>query len=156
MLAAEQGADYVMFGEPDADWRRPGFEAVLERVAWWAEVFEAPCVGAAAALDEVEALVQAGADFVAIEEAIWRDARRSRRRRNASPPRSRFHDAARDLRRPDRLLLAATPALAQPMQIVPPAAEQAKPASTDRARRRPRRKRRPSGRPRNGPTRRPW
>jgi thiamine-phosphate pyrophosphorylase len=74
MFAAEQGADYVMFGEPDADGRRPGFDAVLERVAWWAEVFEAPCVGAAASLDEVEALVQAGADFVAIEEAIWSDA----------------------------------------------------------------------------------
>jgi thiamine-phosphate pyrophosphorylase len=74
MSAAEQGADYVMFGEPNLAGVRPGFEAVLERVAWWAEVFEAPCVGAAASLDEVEALVQAGADFVAIEEAIWSDA----------------------------------------------------------------------------------
>src|SRR5947207_6098239 len=40
MLAAEAGADYVMFGEPDADGRRPAFEAITERVAWWAEVFE--------------------------------------------------------------------------------------------------------------------
>jgi thiamine-phosphate pyrophosphorylase len=73
MLAAESGADYVMFGEPDADGRRPGFDAVLERVSWWAEVFEAPCVAFAASLNEVAALVQAGADFVAIGEATWGD-----------------------------------------------------------------------------------
>ena len=73
MSAAEQGADYVMFGEPNLAGVRPGFEAVLERVAWWAEVFEASCVGAAGTLDEVEALVRARADFIAIEEAVWRD-----------------------------------------------------------------------------------
>jgi thiamine-phosphate pyrophosphorylase len=74
MLAAEAAADYVMFGEPDADGRRPGFDAVLERVSWWAEVFEAPCVGFAASLDEVEALVQSGADFIAIGDPLWNDA----------------------------------------------------------------------------------
>ena len=42
MLAAESGADYVMFGEPDPDGHRPGFEAVRERVAWWADVFTIP------------------------------------------------------------------------------------------------------------------
>ena len=42
MLAAEQGADYVMFGEPDAEGERPAFAAIEERVAWWAEVFEIP------------------------------------------------------------------------------------------------------------------
>ena len=45
MLAGESGADYAMFGEPDHDGRRPRFEAVLERVAWWAEVMTIPCVG---------------------------------------------------------------------------------------------------------------
>lgn len=74
MLAAEQGADYVMFGEPDAGGRRPGFDAVLERVDWWVEVFEAPCIGFAASLDEAEALAQAGADFVAVGDDIWSDA----------------------------------------------------------------------------------
>jgi len=73
MLAAESGADYVMFGEPDRDGRRPTFAAVLERVAWWAEVLTIPCVGYAESLDEVAALARAGADFVAIGEAIWRD-----------------------------------------------------------------------------------
>jgi thiamine-phosphate pyrophosphorylase len=75
MLAAESGADYVMFGEPEPDGLRPTFEAVIERVAWWAEVFEAPCVGFAASLDEVEALAQAGADFVAVGDFAWNDAR---------------------------------------------------------------------------------
>ena len=40
MLAAEAGADYVMFGEPDGTGARPAFAAIEERVAWWAEVFE--------------------------------------------------------------------------------------------------------------------
>lgn len=72
MLAGETGADYVMFGEPDRDGRRPRFEAVLERVAWWAEVLTIPCVGYAARIDEIAPLVQAGAEFVATGENIWR------------------------------------------------------------------------------------
>jgi thiamine-phosphate pyrophosphorylase len=71
MLAGEAGADYVMFGEPDLGGNRPPFEAVLERVEWWAEVFQAPCVGYAAAADEVGPLARAGADFVALGEWIW-------------------------------------------------------------------------------------
>ena len=67
MLVAEAGADYVMFGEPDPSGRRPSFDAVAERVAWWAELFEVPCVGFAASLDEVEPLAAAGADFVAMD-----------------------------------------------------------------------------------------
>ena len=57
MLAAEAGADYVMFGEPDDD-RHAARRSmpIVERVAWWAEVFEVPCVGFAASLDEVEPL----------------------------------------------------------------------------------------------------
>jgi thiamine-phosphate pyrophosphorylase len=77
MAAAEAGADYVMFGEPDAAGARPGFDAILERVTWWAEVFEAPCVAFAASLDEIAPLVSAGADFIALGSAaddwIWRD-----------------------------------------------------------------------------------
>jgi len=73
MVAAEAGADYVMFGEPDASGGRPVLDAVEERVAWWAEVFEAPCVAYAAALDEVAPLVKAGADFIALGDWLWRD-----------------------------------------------------------------------------------
>jgi len=75
MVAGEAGADYVMFGEPDANGWRPSFEAVAERVAWWAEVFEIPCVGFAASLDEVRPLASAGADFVAVGDCIFGDER---------------------------------------------------------------------------------
>jgi thiamine-phosphate pyrophosphorylase len=75
MVAGERGADYVMFGEPDRDGRRPAFDAVLDRVAWWAELFEIPCVGWAMNLDEVAALAGAGADFVAVADAVWADPR---------------------------------------------------------------------------------
>jgi len=75
MVAAEAGADYVLFGEPDAQGRRPSFDAILERVAWWAEVFEIPCVGFAATVEEAERLAAAGADFVAVGEMIFADTR---------------------------------------------------------------------------------
>ena len=71
MSVAEAGADYVMFGEPDGE-HRPSFAAVEERVAWWAEVFESPCVGFASSADEVTPLVAAGADFIAVD-FVWDD-----------------------------------------------------------------------------------
>jgi thiamine-phosphate pyrophosphorylase len=67
------GADYVMFGEPGRGGERPGFDAIEERVAWWAEVFEAPCVAYAASLDEIAPLMKAGADFIALGGWLWRD-----------------------------------------------------------------------------------
>ena len=73
MAAAEAGADYVMFGEPGAAGERPSFDAIEERVAWWAEVFEAPCVAYAASDEEVAPLAKAGADFVALGDWLWRD-----------------------------------------------------------------------------------
>ncbi len=75
MLAAERGADYVLFGEPDAQGRRPSFDAIVERVAWWAEVFEAPCLGFAATGAEIAPLAAAGADFIALGDFIFTDAR---------------------------------------------------------------------------------
>jgi thiamine-phosphate pyrophosphorylase len=79
MAAAERGTDYVMFGEPDASGARPSFAAVEERVAWWAEVFEIPCVGYAASLEEIAPLVKAGADFVALGDWLWQDSRQDAR-----------------------------------------------------------------------------
>ena len=67
MVAGEAGADYVMFGDPP----RPPFDAVLERLEWWAELFQPPCIGYAASADEVAAQVQAGADFIALGDWIW-------------------------------------------------------------------------------------
>ena len=74
MTAAELGCDYVMFGEPDDHGERPAFDAIEDRVSWWAEVFEAPCVGFAGGAAEVEPLVKAGADFIALGDWIWADA----------------------------------------------------------------------------------
>src|SRR5580704_8190283 len=55
LLAGETGADYVMFGDSppysasEADARerghRPPFDAVEERVKWWADLIEIPCIG---------------------------------------------------------------------------------------------------------------
>jgi thiamine-phosphate pyrophosphorylase len=71
MLAGERGADYLMFGEPAG--LRPPFEATVESVAWWAELFELPCVGYAEGLDEVAPLAAAGVDFVALGEFVFSD-----------------------------------------------------------------------------------
>jgi thiamine-phosphate pyrophosphorylase len=71
MLAGEAGADYVMFGEPDPLGGRPPLDALVERLEWWAEIFQPPCVGYAASLDEVSPLTQAGADFIALGDWIW-------------------------------------------------------------------------------------
>ena len=75
MLAGEAGADYVMFGEPGADGGRPPLPAILDRVSWWAELFEIPCVAYAASLDEIAPLTAAGADFIALGDAVFADPR---------------------------------------------------------------------------------
>jgi len=75
MLAGEAGADYVLFGEPDAAGHRASFESIEERVAWWAGVFEVPCVAYAEAADEVAPLAAAGADFVALGDWVFADSR---------------------------------------------------------------------------------
>jgi thiamine-phosphate pyrophosphorylase len=71
MTAGEMGADYVMFGEPHSGARAFGPAALAERVAWWAEIFETPCVAYADTLEAAGELARAGADFVALGEAIW-------------------------------------------------------------------------------------
>ncbi|MGO9046605.1 MAG: thiamine phosphate synthase [Xanthobacteraceae bacterium] len=71
MLAGEAGADYVMFGDPDRRGSRPPLETIAERLTWWSELFELPCVGYAASLDEVVPLAQAGADFIALGDWVW-------------------------------------------------------------------------------------
>jgi thiamine-phosphate pyrophosphorylase len=75
MLAGELGADYVLFGEPDAQGKRPSMEAVAERLDWWAELFEPPCIGYAAAREEAYEFAHAGADFVLVGDSIWTDSR---------------------------------------------------------------------------------
>ncbi|MBV8926221.1 MAG: thiamine phosphate synthase [Bradyrhizobium sp.] len=75
MLAGELGADYVLFGEPDPQGKRPSLEAIAERLDWWAELFEPPCVGYAASREEAYAFARAGADFILVDDAVWADER---------------------------------------------------------------------------------
>jgi thiamine-phosphate pyrophosphorylase len=72
MTAGEAGADYVMFGGPASS---EPHESIVERVAWWVEIFNVPCVGYAHDLGAVSDLVRAGADFIALGEAVFADPR---------------------------------------------------------------------------------
>jgi len=75
MLAGEHGADYLLFGEPDSHGERPSPDAIFERLQWWAELFEPPCVGYAATLDDAALFAGSGADFIMAADFIWSDAR---------------------------------------------------------------------------------
>lgn len=74
MVHAEQGADYIVFGESapaPSDTVR-----TIELIAWWAALMEVPCV----ALDLIGGhnardFADAGADFLAIGPGLWDDAR---------------------------------------------------------------------------------
>ena len=104
MLAGELGADYVLFGEPDEHGHRPSTDAIAERLDWWAELFEPPCIGYAATSEEAYVFARAGADFVLVDERglgrmraarrrRWpRSARRCGRRMRTPKPDSRPHD----------------------------------------------------------------
>jgi len=70
MLAAEAGADYVMFGETGMPQ-----SAIAEQIAWWAENVTVPCAGYASGLDSIGPLVSAGADFIALGSAVFCDPR---------------------------------------------------------------------------------
>jgi thiamine-phosphate pyrophosphorylase len=65
MAAGEAGADYVLFGEPDADGHRPSADAIGERLHW--------CF--AASREEISEFAGAGADFVLVGDFIWADPR---------------------------------------------------------------------------------
>lgn len=90
MVAGEAGADYVLFGERDTRGARPSADAIAERLQWWAELFEPPCVGYAATLKEARAFTAAGADFILVDDLVWQDSR---------GPRAALIDAAEALAR---------------------------------------------------------
>ena len=75
MAAGEAGADYVLFGEPDGRGQRPAREAIAERLQWWNELFEPPCIGFAASPEEASEFATAGADFILVGDFIWADPR---------------------------------------------------------------------------------
>ncbi len=73
MEAGEAGADYVAFGAffpttTKETMHRP--EPVI--LSWWSSVFELPCVAIGGITAENgRALVDAGADFLAVSNAVW-------------------------------------------------------------------------------------
>ncbi|MEH6952232.1 thiamine phosphate synthase [Nitrobacter sp. NHB1] len=75
MIAGEAGADYVLFGEPNEAGERPSAEAIAERLQWWTELFEPPCVGYAASVNEARTFAASGADFILAGDLIWNDPR---------------------------------------------------------------------------------
>lgn len=68
MLAGEDGADYIAFGEIG----RPPQAPLLELIAWWSELFVLPCL-AEGAFDpgDLGGLARV-ADFVGVSDAVWR------------------------------------------------------------------------------------
>ncbi|MGF7170215.1 thiamine-phosphate pyrophosphorylase [Sphingobium xanthum] len=73
MEAGEAGADYVAFGAffpttTKETEHRP--EAGI--LSWWSTVFELPCVAIGGiTADNARPLVEAGADFLAVSNAVW-------------------------------------------------------------------------------------
>jgi len=68
MQAGELGVDYVHLVSPDS-------RQLMERIAWWSELFITPCVAKAERLEEIAPLAQAGADFIMLEDIVWSDPR---------------------------------------------------------------------------------
>ena len=73
MAAGEAGADYVAFGAffPTTT-KEVSHRADLETLEWWQAIFEIPCVAIGGITPENCApLVAAGADFLAVSNAVW-------------------------------------------------------------------------------------
>ena len=73
MEAGEKGADYVAFGAFYETMTKPSEHrpdpAIL---SWWASLFEIPCVAIGGITpDNAAPLVTAGADFIAVCNAVW-------------------------------------------------------------------------------------
>lgn len=75
MEAGEAGADYVAFGAffPTVT-KAVEHQAAPDLLSWWQSLFELPCVAIGGITTENCApLVRAGADFLAVSGAVWRD-----------------------------------------------------------------------------------
>jgi len=73
MEAGEAGADYVAFGAFYPTTTKPSnYRPAPAILSWWAAVFEVPCVAIGGITPENAApLVKAGADFIAVCQAVW-------------------------------------------------------------------------------------
>ena len=73
MEAAEAGADYVAFGAyfPTTT-KEVKHQADLETIELWSQFTEVPCVAIGGITpDNAKAVVDAGADFIAVSGAVW-------------------------------------------------------------------------------------
>ena len=73
MEAAEAGADYVAFGAfyPTIT-KAVEHSAELDTVEKWSRVMEIPCVAIGGITpDNAKAIIDAGADFIAVSSAVW-------------------------------------------------------------------------------------
>jgi thiamine-phosphate pyrophosphorylase len=73
MEAGEAGADYVAFGAFYPTTTKPSdYRPDPSILTWWSTVFEIPCVAIGGiAPDNARPLVEAGADFLAVCQAVW-------------------------------------------------------------------------------------
>ncbi len=73
MEAGEAGADYVAFGAFYPTTTKPSdYRPEPSILTWWSAVFEMPCVAIGGITpDNAKPLVDAGADFLAVCQAIW-------------------------------------------------------------------------------------
>jgi thiamine-phosphate pyrophosphorylase len=73
MEAGEQGADYVAFGAFHPTTTKPShYRPEPAILTWWSTVFEIPCVAIGGITpDNARTLVEAGADFIAVCQAVW-------------------------------------------------------------------------------------
>ena len=73
MEAGEAGADYVAFGAFYPTTTKPShYRPDPSILSWWASLFEIPCVAIGGITPEnARPLVDAGADFLAVCQAIW-------------------------------------------------------------------------------------
>jgi len=73
MEAGEAGADYVAFGAFYPTTTKPSnYRPVPPILTWWSTLFEIPCVAIGGITpDNAKPLVEAGADFVAVCQAVW-------------------------------------------------------------------------------------
>ncbi len=73
MAAGEAGADYVAFGAfyPTVT-KQTEHVAQPDLLTWWQSIFEIPCVAIGGITpDNAAPLVAAGADFLAVSNAVW-------------------------------------------------------------------------------------
>ena len=73
MEAGEAGADYVAFGAFYDTLTKPSeHRPEPQLLSWWASLFEIPCVAIGGITPEnAPPLVKAGADFIAVCNAVW-------------------------------------------------------------------------------------